>query len=63
MNTSTVISIENKGIGKFRAKGENLILKAVRLKTQTDNHDTLLEENTKYMYKGKSYTLPFFILP
>ena len=53
MNTSTVISIENKGIGKFRAKGENLILKAVRLKTQTDNHDTLLEENTKYMYKGK----------
>ena len=53
MNTSTVISIENKGVGKFRAKGENLILKAVKLKTQTDNHDTLLEENIKYMYKGK----------
>lgn len=40
-----MINIENDGIGKFRIKGENYLLRAVRLVTVTDNNDTLVEES------------------
>ena len=53
MNKSAVICIENKGVGSFKTKGENLILRAIILRTETDKHDTLTEEKTKYMFNGK----------
>ncbi|MBE6645784.1 MAG: hypothetical protein E7612_10505 [Ruminococcaceae bacterium] len=48
-----MINIENNGIGKFSIKSDHIILRAITLKTSTDNHDTLVEESRKHLFRGR----------
>ena len=51
--TSSIIDIANNGIAKFSLKTEHAALRAITLKTATDNHDTVVTEAKKYMFRGK----------
>lgn len=48
-----MINIENDGVCKFSVKGEHVTLRAITLRSKTDNHDTLVEECKRYMFRGK----------
>ncbi len=47
-----MINIENDGVCKFSVKGEHITLRAITLRSATDNHDTLVEECKRYMFRG-----------
>lgn len=48
-----MFNIENDGLAKIAVKGEHLTIRAVSLKTSTDNHDTLVTETKSYLFKGE----------
>ena len=47
-----IINIENSGIAKFTIKSEHAALRAIKLNTSTDDHDTLVEETKKHLFRG-----------
>ena len=47
-----MINIENDGVCKFSVKGEHITLRAITFHSSTDDHDTLVEESKKYMFRG-----------
>ena len=47
-----MINIENNGIAKFSIKSEHATLRAIKLNTSTDSHDTLVEESVKHLFRG-----------
>ena len=48
-----MFNIENKGIAKIAVKGEHVTLRAIKLCTATDNHDTLVRETRLHLFRGK----------
>ena len=47
-----MFNIENKGIAKISVKGEHVTLRAIKLCTNTDKHDTLVREARFNMFRG-----------
>lgn len=47
-----IINIENTGVAKFTLKSEHATLRAIKLNTSTDDHDTLVLETKKHLFRG-----------
>ena len=47
-----MINVENDGVCKFSVKSEHVTLRAITFRSSTDEHDTLVEECKKYMFRG-----------